>query len=148
MYALVVAKNGPKFQEAKVDATYPNGIKGPDGVARGGMMRMSSGELTAQGIPIANLVGTLSRQLGRKVVDKTGLTGNYDFTLHWTPDPGEAQPFKGPVGGPPGVDTAAPSDSGPSIFAALQEQLGLKLESQKGPVEIIVVDHVEKPSEN
>jgi uncharacterized protein (TIGR03435 family) len=149
VYALVVAKNGPKLQEAKPDATYPNGIKGPDGVGRAGMMRMGMGELTAQGVPLANLLGSLSRQLGRKVVDKTGLTGKYDFMLHWTPDESQGPMFKGTDGGPQGSNAAAPPESsGPSIFTAIQEQLGLKLESQKGPVEMIVIDHVEKPSQN
>jgi len=149
VYALVVAKNGPKLQEAKSDATYPNGIKGPDGVARAGMMRMGQGELTAQGVPLANLVGSLSRRLGRTVIDKTGLTGNYDFTLHWTPDESQGPMLKGADGGPQGANNAAqPDSSGPSIFTALQEQLGLKLESQKSLVEIIVIDQVEKPSEN
>jgi bla regulator protein blaR1 len=78
-------------------------------------------------------------------VDKTGLTGKYDFVLEWTPDPGadaRAQGFGD------GVTEPAPAPGGPSIFTALQEQLGLRLESQKGPVENIVIDRVEKPSEN
>jgi uncharacterized protein (TIGR03435 family) len=98
---------------------------------------------------MAGLARLLSQQLGRTVIDKTGLTANYDFTLHWTPDEGEGASFPGAGGGPQPNNSAAPSDSsGPSIFTALQEQLGLKLESQKGPVEIIFIDHVEKPSEN
>jgi bla regulator protein BlaR1 len=149
VYVLVVAKNGPKLQEAKPDATYPNGIKGPDGVAGKGMMRMGPGELTGQGLTMASLARLLSQQLGRTVIDKTGLTANYDFTLHWTPEEGEGNLlFKGTGSAPQGADIAAPSDSGPSIFTAIQEQLGLKLESQKGPVEIIVIDHIEKPSQN
>jgi uncharacterized protein (TIGR03435 family) len=148
VYALVAAKNGPKLQEAKADATYPNGIKGPDGVARGGMMRIGGGEVTGQGLPIANLTRMLSQQLGRTVIDKTGLTGKYDFTLQWTPDESQGPMFKGADGAPPGGNPAPPESSGPSLFTAIQEQLGLKLESQKGPVEIIVIDHVEKPSQN
>jgi uncharacterized protein (TIGR03435 family) len=66
------------------------------------------------------------------VVDKTALQGDFAFELEWTPDP----------------SPAPADDSGPSIFTALQEQLGLKLEPQKGPVEILVIDHVERPSEN
>jgi uncharacterized protein (TIGR03435 family) len=81
-------------------------------------------------------------------VDKTGLTGNYDFTLQWTPDESQGPMFKGADGAPPGGNPAPPESSGPSLFTAIQEQLGLKLESQKGPVEIIVIDHVEKPSQN
>jgi bla regulator protein blaR1 len=145
VYALVVAKNGPKLQAANSGDTYPNGFKGPDGGGGAGMMFMegNGGPVRGQGVPIADLVRLLSQQLGRTVLDKTGLTGKYDFTLQWTPDENQGPPD------PPGVDTAPPPDSsGPSIFTAVQEQLGLKLESQKGPVKILVVDHGEKPSEN
>jgi bla regulator protein BlaR1 len=141
-YALVVAKNGSKLHEAKPGDTYANGFKGPDGGGGAGMMFMGGdgGPVTGQAIPIANLVHLLARQLGRTVVDKTGLTGNYDFTLKWAPD--ESQ-------GPPGMDNGPPPDSsGPSLFTAIQEQLGLRLEAQKGPVEILVIDHVERPSDN
>lgn len=95
------------------------------------------------------LVQQLARQVGRTVLDQTGLKGKYDFTLKWTPDPGSTgmMPNSAPGAGP-GPDSALPDNSGPSIFAAVQEQLGLKLESTKGPVEIIVIDHVERPSEN
>jgi len=81
-------------------------------------------------------------------VDKTGLKGEYDFTLKWTPDEGQGQMFRG-AGEPPREGAPPPPDAnGPSIFTALQEQLGLKLESQKGPVDTLVIDHVERPSEN
>ncbi len=145
VYALVLAKNGPKLQAAISGDTYPNGFKGPDGGGGPGMIFMegNGGPVTGQGVPIADLVRLLSQQLGRTVVDKTGLTGKYDFKLKWTPDENQGPP------GPPGADNAPPPDSsGPSIFTAVQEQLGLKLESQKGAVKILVVDHGEKPSEN
>jgi bla regulator protein blaR1 len=149
IYALVVAKNGPKLQEAKPGDTYPNGMKGPDGRSGAGLMLGGKEGLTAQGIPIANLVRHLSLQLGRTVIDKTGLTGEYDFTLKWTPDGIQGAMFRGPESGQPSPTSAAfPDSSGPSLFTALEEQLGLKLESQKGPVEIVVLDHVERPSEN
>lgn len=149
IYALVVAKDGPKLQEAKPGDTYPNGIKSPDGPAGAGMMFMGREGLRAQGIPIENLVRHLSRQLGRTVVDRTGLTGKYDFTLKWTADERQAPMLRGAEGTQPGSGgTSEPESSGPSIFTAIQEQLGLKLESQKGPVEILVIDHVERPSEN
>ncbi len=150
VYALVIAKNGPRLQEAKPGDTYPNGIKGPDGRAGTGMMfGMGRGSLTGQGIPISNLVRSLSRQLGRTVVDKTGLAAKYDFTLKWTPDESPGSMFKGLGPGPQDAASPPPPDpSGPSIFTAVQEQLGLKLESQKGPVEILVIDHAEQPSEN
>jgi bla regulator protein BlaR1 len=158
VYALVIAKNGPKLQEAKLGDTYPNGIQGPDGhgiQAPGGhggagLIFTGKGQLTFQGLPIRALAGELSRQLGSTVLDKTGLSGIYDFKLQWTPDdPAQSPMFKGTEGGQPGTDKTPSADSiGPSIFTALREQLGLKLESQKGPVEILVIDHVEKPSEN
>lgn len=149
IYVLVVAKNGAKLEEAKPGDTYANGIKGPDGKSGAGMMFGRREGVTAQGVPIANLVRRLSLLLGRSVVDKTGLSGKYDFTLKWTPDEIRTSLSKGPESGEPGPASAAfPDSSGPSLFTALEEQLGLKLESQKGPVEIVVIDHVERPSEN
>jgi bla regulator protein blaR1 len=140
IYALVVAKNGPKLHAAKPDDTYPEGIKGPDGVGHPGLMRMGPGGITAQGLPMATIARLLSQQLGRTIVDKTGLTGNYDVNLKWTPDNGPGSMM--------GPDSKPTPDSGPSIFTAIQEQLGLKLESQKGPVEVLVIDRVERPSAN
>jgi uncharacterized protein (TIGR03435 family) len=103
---------------------------------------MGRGTLRASSIPIENLIPILARLLGRTIVDKTGLTGKYDISIEWTPDEGQFAP-KGP-------DTPNPSSdvTGPSIFTALQEQLGLKLESQKGPVDVLVIERAEKPSEN
>ena len=145
-YALVVAKGGLKMKEAKPGDTYPNGVKGPDGQSRAGMMMMGRGNLTGQAVPITNLVTMLSNQrLGRPLYDKTGLAGNYDFDLHWTPD--DAPPMAGGAqAGSPGSDAA--TDPGPSLFTALQEQLGLRLDPQKGPVDVVVIDHIEQPSAN
>ncbi|HEY6250018.1 MAG TPA: TIGR03435 family protein [Candidatus Angelobacter sp.] len=141
IYALVVAKNGPKLVQAADTSSAPGG-PGPQS-----QLRFTPGELSGTGIRMSGLANQLSREIGRKVVDKTGLQGNYDFTLHWTPD----RPADGPGGpgsaGAPG-DAPAPDSSGPSVFTALQEQLGLKLESQKGPVETLIIDSIEKPSEN
>jgi bla regulator protein blaR1 len=93
---------------------------------------------------MATFVPWLSQTLGRTIVDKTGLTGFLDFTLRWAPDSVQTvEPFGPGTEAPPPVDP-----SGPSIFTALQEQLGLRLESSKGPVEVIVIDSVERPSEN
>jgi len=111
----------------------------------GGMM-MGFDRVNAAGVEIAQLIPMLSRTLGRTVVDKTGLTGKFDISAHWTPD--QAQMMQAlPGGAPPGMQPQF-DPNGPSIFTALQEQLGLKLESQKGPVDMIVIDHVERPSEN
>ena len=147
VYELVLAKGGSKLKEANPGDTYAKGIKGPDGVGRGGMMRVGRGQLTAQAVPMTSLANLLSQQLHRTVIDKTGLTGKYDLELNWTPDQGSDPMFKGTDGSPQRAD-AAPDTSGPSIFTALQEQLGLKLQSAKGPVETLVIDHVEMPSEN
>jgi uncharacterized protein (TIGR03435 family) len=82
------------------------------------------------------------------VLNRTGLQGVYDFTLKWTPGEGEG-PMMGGPGGPMPPDAPPPPDAnGPTIFTALQEQLGLKLESQKAPMDTVVIDHVEQPSEN
>jgi len=146
-YSLVVAENGPKLQQSKPEDTYPNGIKGPDGHGHPGLMQMDigRGRLTGQGLSMSTLATLLSRQLGSTVLDKSGLTGSYDFTLQWTPDANQVAVANGMQG----TDNPPPPDaSGPSIFTAVQEQLGLELKSQTGPVGILVIDHVESPSEN
>jgi uncharacterized protein (TIGR03435 family) len=148
-YALVVAKNGPKLQESKPGDTYQNGIKDPNGkpIGQPGMIRMGPGEFTGQGLTIAALIGPLSQRLDRPVFDHTGLTGTYDFMLKWTPDQSTMMPGVGPL--PPPNSGAAPppiDPNGPTIFTAIQEQLGLKLESTKGPEDILIVDYVERPT--
>ncbi len=147
---LVVAKVGPKLHEAKPGDMYPNGLKDFNGQGGGpGMMLMRPGQLTGQGISLSSLAQLLTQQLGSTVQDKTGLAGKYDITLQWTPDrnaspmPGAPEPGQQGPGAPTSTDA-----SGPSIYTAIQEQLGLKLESQKGPVQVLVIDHVETPSAN
>jgi uncharacterized protein (TIGR03435 family) len=109
-------------------------------------MRMQWGQLTAQELPVSSLVKLLSeQQQDRLIVDQTGLTGIYDFTLKWTPEGQEPAMFRG--GGPPEPKTTDES-SEPSLFTAMQEQLGLKLESRRAPVQVLVIDHVERPSPN
>jgi uncharacterized protein (TIGR03435 family) len=110
-------------------------------------MRMSPGSIQSRGGNIAFLAHALSRTLGRTVVDKTGLTGIYDFALNWTPDESMGNVFDGPQGGPP-KDDAPPDANGPSLFTALEQQLGLKLQSEKGKVDVIVIDHIDLPTEN
>jgi uncharacterized protein (TIGR03435 family) len=148
-YVLVVAKGGLKMKEAAPGETYPNGPKTPDGKPGGaGMMRMGPGEFTAQAIPISGLVRSLSFQLHSTVLDRTGLTGKYDIDLTWAPDESEGM-MRPPDGGTPGTgNPAPPSTTGPSIFTALEEQLGLKLEAHKEPGDVIVIDHIEQPSAN
>jgi uncharacterized protein (TIGR03435 family) len=156
VYVLVIAKSGPKLEEAKPGNTYLNGIKdngeplGP-GVFKLGRYVGGRGELIGQGLPMSTLVQLLSEKiLNRSVLDNTGLTGNYDFTLQWI-IAGESQ---GPMFKEARYDqqvtgsTHPPESSGPSLFTAIQEQLGLKLESQNGPTEDFVIDHAEEPSED
>ncbi len=146
LYALVVAKNGPKLHEspqAPEDAA-PAGPPTSNGPSSRGNIRMTGrGELVLDTMGLDMFAEALSQQLGRLVVNKTGLTGKYDFTLKWTPDEGQ-----GPMGGPAGDGAPPPDASGPSIFTALEEQIGLKLDSQKGPTDTIVIEHVERPSGN
>jgi bla regulator protein BlaR1 len=145
VYALAIAENGPKLQEAQPGDTYANGIKGPNGRPGGpGNIRIGRDTLTGQALSMADFVRALSDQLGRPVLDKTGLTGRYDLNLQWTPDDSQLPMFKA-TGTPSASQSAA---SGSSLFTTMQDQLGLKLESQDSPVEILVIDHVEKPSEN
>jgi uncharacterized protein (TIGR03435 family) len=124
VYILVIAKGGSKMQETSADER--------TGVSFG------HGQFTGRGITIGSLVVYLSGMLGQPVVDKTGLTGNYDAKLQWTPDDAAG----------PSQTSGTSLDSGPSIFTALQEQLGLKLEPSKAPMDTIVVDYLERPSEN
>jgi uncharacterized protein (TIGR03435 family) len=148
-YVLVVAKNGPKIHEATPGDTYSNGLKLRDGTPGGpGLVQMSPGHVAAQATTMDFFIHVLQQQLGTTVVDQTGLTGKYDIILDWTPEPNQV---------PGGVPSAAqqgpgaapvPDSPGPSVFTAIEEQLGLKLESQKGPVDVLVIDHVEPPSEN
>lgn len=117
---------------------------------RGSMWSTSHGQATiaANGGSVAQLSDLLSRMLGRPVVDKTGLTGEYDYTLQWTAEVQSSNTVAAANPTPAAMAPAPLADSGPTIFAAIQQQLGLKLESIKGPVEIIVIDHVNRPSEN
>jgi uncharacterized protein (TIGR03435 family) len=151
IFNLVVAKGGIKFKEAKEGDTYPNGMKGPEGHGGGGMIMVGPDTLTMQGGEVKSMVSILSDQLGHHVIDKTGLTAKYDIHLKWAPEDHQGPEMKGAASniGGSGGDGGAPSgDTGPSIFAALQEQLGLKLESAKAPVEVLVIDHAEKPTAN
>jgi len=104
------------------------------------------GNLQGTAVPLTTLVNALVNQLGRPVYDKTGLTGLFDLKLQWTPG---SEQVPGPFGPNPNAPPPPPPDAeGPSIFTALQEQLGLRLESTKGPVDVLVIDSAEKPAEN
>jgi uncharacterized protein (TIGR03435 family) len=149
VYALVVAKGGPRLKEALSGELHPNTAKSnPGGFVHGAtIFATGPGQLTGEAASMADLALALSNSeresLGRIVVDKTGLTGKYDFTLQIAPDQTGAKPD-----GADGQQDAAPGTSGPSIFTALQEQLGLRLQSTTSPTEYLVIDHIERPSEN
>lgn len=197
LYALVVAKNGPKLKEAAAPPAATDGADPkdagaaasgpppppgpgsgpppgpppgdggpprlqmgkdgfpqlPPGAGRGGvvmMMMNGRARLTGNGQPISKLADVLARQLGRPVVDQTGLKANYDFTLDFDPEGGMGgrgrmmMPGPPPGGGGDGPGANPPESENPGIFTALQEQLGLKLEQKKGPLDLLVVDHSEK----
>jgi uncharacterized protein (TIGR03435 family) len=136
IYALSVAKGGPKLKESTVS---------PDASPEGPpplVFALSPGgaRLPGRNATMPELASVMQRSaLDRPVVDKTGLSGRYDFDLEWTPD--ETQ-----FGG--NVATGNPDLPKPDLFAALQQQLGLRLEATKGPIQALVIDRVERPSEN
>jgi uncharacterized protein (TIGR03435 family) len=112
--------------------------------------RTSSGDRTlkATSITMKRFAEALSTTLGAIVVDRTGIEGQYDVSFQWTPDPAnEPRVLKS---GEPAPAAAPPADAmpGPSIFTALQEKLGLRLEARKVPVEVIVIERAHRPSEN
>ena len=142
VYSLVVAKNGPKIHP--VDEEGCPEVPPADNPCRF-LRRTKIGQLTGKKAPMFILALLLSSMTGRTVVNKTDLKGSYDYTLDWTK-------YLQPPLAPPGADAPPgafdPMSVEPAISTALEEQLGLKLESTKGPVEILVIDHVERPSEN
>jgi len=121
VYALVIGKGGIRMQVSSESDAHDSGMNGS---------RTDDGKssLTGKNLPLEHLVRFLSNQTARPVIDQTGLTGKYNFKMIYAPDMNDL--------------------TGPSIFTALQEQLGLKLESQKGPADVLVIDSVQKPSEN
>lgn len=137
IYALVIGKNGPKLKPSEPDAVDVSRAKHPDAVnipGGSGFFVRGQGSIGIYGATTGTLTLLLSGPAGRPIVDKTGLTGHYDMHLDM------GQP--GPLAADGSVDTGA------SIFSVVQEQLGLKLESQKDEVETLVIDHVERPSAN
>ena len=127
VYALEIARGGPKFQASK-DVGDPY------------FRVFQRRQITAQRAPLEYLLEALSFVLGRPAIDQTGLTGVYDYKLEWTPDEIQVASDE---------NNARPADENvPSLTSALQEQLGLRLVSRKGPVEIIVVDRAEKATAN
>lgn len=149
VYNLVLAKGGAKMKVSETTAPTPGGPAGP-GPGRQ-MMRMGRGQFNGNGVSMANLTQMLAQTVGRPVLDKTDLKDSFDIELNWTPEPGQG--MGGPFGAggpplPPGVTLPPVDPNGPTLFTALQEQLGLKLDSAKGNVQMLVVDSVSKPTEN
>lgn len=145
-YMLVVAKNGPKLQQAKQSDSAFSQPKDNASMAIGTALAQVRG----QGTSLLTLARMLTTYLRRPVLDNTRLTARYDFTLLWTPDQTQPRPpgMEDTAGGAPnGVPVADPA-GGPSLFTAIQEQLGLKLESGKAPIELLIIDRVERPSGN
>jgi uncharacterized protein (TIGR03435 family) len=135
-YDLVVGKNGPKLKVSDPNAK-------DNGTMR--MMQTDQGKslLTAKGLPMSQLARNLSGPAGKPVFDKTGLTGTYDVTLEYAREPNlsAAVPGEGP--------SVTPADSaGPSILGAVEEQLGLKLVPSHGPMQVVVIEHMDKPDAN
>jgi uncharacterized protein (TIGR03435 family) len=123
VYEMVVAKGGLKMKDAAADEDPSESI--------------SSGKLTAHAQSTDSIVTALSWDVGRLILDKTGLEGKkFDFEMKWTPDNDRA------------AAAATDADGGPSIFRAFEEQLGLKLVPDKAPLDVLVIDHIERPSPN
>jgi uncharacterized protein (TIGR03435 family) len=142
VYALVVAKNGPKFKPAVPGDTYPDGIHTASGKTALGLGERwepgsDRGRIIGQAATMANLAQDFSTlmnpAIGHTVVDRTGLTGQYDFSM---------PVFTEWMGNHQGTDSEA------SIFTAIEESLGLRLEPAKAPMEFLVVDHIERPTDN
>jgi uncharacterized protein (TIGR03435 family) len=132
-YALVVERSGPRFKDSTGDAGFE--------------VRVSRGHIALKNARVTALTSQLTRQLGRQVLDKTNLNGEYDFVLDWTPEAGESSAIPGQPGPPPDLQSAG-DDVKPSIFTALQGQLGLRLQATKAPLDVLIIDRVEKPTEN
>jgi bla regulator protein blaR1 len=151
IFDLVVAKGGPKLTPATVPTAPPTAGANGRSRPRGPMLMFSPGRLTGKAVDMSALAEVLGRDPalgGRLVVDQTGLKGKYDFTLQFAPEremliPGTTDRPPMPADAPPPPDANAPS-----IFTAIQEQLGLKLEPTKGPVQTFVIESIEQPSEN
>lgn len=123
-YEIVLAKGGAKFQQSA-----------PGGQQSG--TSMHDYDLTVTAVPLSNFTNILSQILNRPVVDRTGLSGNYDFHLKWTPDQATGS-----------NDAAQGTDVPPPLFTALQEQLGLKVQTGKDPIQVLVIDRITIPAEN
>ncbi len=134
VYVLSVAKGGPKLTKSEGD---PNGLPGL-------FFRGKLGDLGVRNANMADFTGLMqSVVLDRPVLNQTGLTGRFDFTLLWTPDDSQFAGMGAKI--PPPTDAA---NAPPNLYTAIQEQIGLKLDATKAPADVMVIDHVEKPTAN
>jgi bla regulator protein BlaR1 len=158
IYSMVMARPdrrlGPRLSVAQADCAAiaaaarrggPPPTPPPGERPRCGMM-IGPGNISAGGVPIAQLATMLSMRVSRVVLDRTELTGNFDFTLDFTPEQLPKRAPGTPADQPIRMNGVDIDPDGASIFTALQEQLGLKLESTRGPVEVLVIDRVEQPT--
>lgn len=134
--ALAVAPGGLRIKRSAAGRAHPGAAA---------KLTVSPGRIVAQAAPIASLVSTLASLLQCDVLDQTGLSGNYDFTLEWTPT---AATGAAPPGSRLDPKVPPPPTDGPDLYSALQDQLGLKLDSSQGPTDVLFIDHIEKPAEN
>jgi uncharacterized protein (TIGR03435 family) len=134
VYVLSVAKMGPKLTKSEGD---PNGLPGL-------FFRGKLGDLIVRNANMGDFTGLMQEAvLDRPVLDQTGLTGRFDFSLLWTPDDSQFAGMGSKI--PPPTDAA---NQPPNLYTAIQEQIGLKLEATKAPADVMVIDHVDKPSDN
>jgi uncharacterized protein (TIGR03435 family) len=126
VYRLTIAKGG-----VKINATQD----------KPGPITIRTGRLTGESVTIPILIKLLAGPAGRPIIDETGLTARYNFDLKYSPELTSG-------GAAPGPEATPPDPNAPSIFTAVPEQLGLRLDPSRGPVEVLVIEHVEKPSEN
>ena len=145
VYVLVPGKGSPKLNRKRPGSdSGKNGEDVPDKIVAA---KLSAGHLESPRASIAWLAEALTKRLGKPVVDKTGIKGEFYLSLDWTPDPGDPPLYPGAKMPPPGFTSE--NNFGPSIFTAIQEQLGLKLETGKEMVDVLVIDHVERvPNDN
>jgi uncharacterized protein (TIGR03435 family) len=136
VYVLTAGRTGPKLTRSLGNSMGLPGL---------GFRGRVGGDLTAYNATMGDFINFMTRnvKLDRPILDRTGVTGRYDFTLDWTPDDSQFDGAGGKM-----IPSAEGSSTLPSLYTAIQEQLGLRLEATKAPADVLVIDHVEKPSEN
>jgi uncharacterized protein (TIGR03435 family) len=148
IYALIMAKPGGKPGPALKPSTTDCAAQmkasrgggpppGPNDPVSCGS-RQNFGRVQFNGMPLSIFANGIAGQVGRMVIDRTGLPGNWDFELNFAPER--------PLGGPPGAEPPPVDPNLPTLFTAVQEQLGLKLDATKGPVEVLVIDSMQQPT--